>query len=639
MKIKGLIILSSVIICLSMMISACSPKDGNIGGESQSTDSPTADNNAENSEQPKKLLDYIYDPDFKYSANTVTEAVILENHGQIMVADNFFSVFKSNSENGFIYKVYSHVKGEIVLSFANSEYQANNGEAHIPYTRHGFKVLSTPNDTQILAVATYTSPESSKQQTYNSSTFSGLEVKIPTSKYSLCVDFYDTTGAKIYTYEHDGNLGDLDQKFNERIVIPLQNSLPSTGDTGLFVLADTVFSIAESGTVRSIKSYDVHAIPNITQYAAGQYYAFNLDKGTAQIFNKDLERIQTVTLPNDLIVATDITCHALNNGDILLQYKKVLPDDAANFDVKEITAAKESGNEERANSIVTTKYSLSTYLISSQTGEIKNIEADFIIVSITPLSHLENLYDISKTHLMLNDIENIATLYHINENKEIIKVRHSQDKVALASDGTVSRSLLLKNHWVEVPIPLGDTGLFSVYTINDETEIMNRDGHIMFAYGGKAEDDSVFYHGQKAIYNVTNGRKIYGELNKAKSVIYAGDMYLIEDEGDQDETTLKVLLRDGTEKVLGTLSGNEKNIEKYQYLRNSYYVIHNLTTQKYEYYNTEGTLITASDEELTYVSTTANGIILAGANTGYVHFVQNRLNSLNQNIIPDIFHH
>jgi len=277
---------------------------------------------------------------------------------------------------------------------------------------------------------------------------------------------------------------------------------------GLIVKDNAVYSVDEYGNEMLIKDFGVSKIPNSIYRVTEEYYIVrtiddsNYYRTRYTFYDKQFNYVCTYQAPEYYDSAN---VFILNNGKILTQYQKALNYSKKDYDIISYH-----------NSM--TKYSLTMLIIDPKTGDETEIDANYVIESLT------NTYtDSEEDNYCAEDLENIAMIRYIEDDKTIDNGPRALDWVSISNEGELLGSVKFSDDLVSYPVPLSD-GYYMATSITGEIVILDRNGEevnrINSGYdikGGKCvvTDD--------AIYNIL-GEKVYDLKEKnVTETMWIGD--------------------------------------------------------------------------------------------------------------------
>lgn len=555
---------------------------------------PSPEGAAPNAETP--LMNSIYNPDAPYIYEKISGIQELELLGNLVETGKFFTVTKDDEATT---RVYSTITGQELLKKNDTWYTTNvsSGEGLPTVTTRlitNYSIFTTPNGEFEFLATVFTEAKTSTYENYPISL-------PPRTTHQISAKFYDATGNLFYHASGsmlDDSIGIEDNQFE------YMNSAVTYGDTNLFSIDNSVFSYDKStGAVTKIKNFDTTAIPDFEFMSDEYYYAISRESSTLQIFDANLNKISTAVLPYDTELPK-AKYGALPNGNVVLQYVKELPSDSAEYDIISV--------EELNGEAVSAKYDLVTLLITANTGELKSIDVGFVINSITDLDLLDKLSGTDKNKRSFYCASVIADIDYITEDKEYDSSYMYSDLVVLSDDCTIAHSFKRKSRWVDIPKMIGD-GIFSVRTLNNEIEVIDRNGNIIISYGASfAGNSDRIIKTDRAVYNVTTGEKIFDAAN-SNAVIKSTscDIFTV-----QNGSEISVILADGSVKSLGEIYGQNKTLDDFYASNLGYYYIVHSATGQHEYFNEYGEKLGMFDVKLEYLGKTFGGYLFFNSADG-----------------------
>ena len=571
---KKLFIIPSAVLCAALLLSSCEKT------------TPAQPLNEETPVSQSQFMDSIYNPDAPYIYEKLSSVEELNFVGETVKANKFFVVTKDAYLNT---RVYSTVTGKEMFKvndvIQKTETTQEDQSTVSEYTLSDYSVFNmAQGDFQILAVSSVK---------INKVSYPIGDPSLPDeTTVTMSVSFSDAAGNVFYTASDAMLKAAIGSHEN---ISQYMNSALTYGSSDLFSIGNSVFSYDKTtGKVTAVRDFDTTAIPSIFFMSDEYYYAAGSESYTLQIFDGGLNRVSNAILPEDTELS-EATYGALPNGNVVIQYRKELPTDSTEYDI--IRVEELNGRSESH------KYDLVTLLITSATGEVASIDVSFVINSVVDLDLLDKLSGTDEYKRSFNDASVIADIDYITEDKELVNGYTYSDTVVLSSECAIAHSLKRKSRWIDIPKIIGD-GIFSVRTLNDEIEIIDRDGNIIFTYGtALAGKSSTVIKTDKAIYNVLTGKKIIDASEKNVYIKSTSCKIFVVQENNE----LSVVLADGSIRVLGTLNQNGKSIDDFYASNLGYYYTVNSGTGQYEYFNEYGEQLGIFDNKLEYIGEAHGG--------------------------------
>ena len=460
-----------------------------------------------------KITD-ILNKNYNKSSHVYTRADELVNvsGNEFVNSNGYLAVFKKQTVTRAEYTVISLSDGSIVDIFN----QANTSYSFSFYDK-ALVVTSTPSD--------------------NSST--------DDAKYTL----YDGTGRKISTSKYNKTVKTLNNDF-----IYYNGNIYRVEESGKFVLFTTAPEYV---------SVDIDAI--------NDHYIYAIDSSSVVVYDLHFNYVSCYEAPG---YVERFKSFILNNGDILIQYYKVLDNYTDDYDVLS------SGS----------KYNIETILVSAATGKTKekNKLNNYIILSTLANYTLYDENDDNNEYT--SGFENIVILSPIIDKN--IDSSSSAAEIRLMSNSAELGSSIkfLDDMIATLPQKIGND-TYMVETISGYA-IMDDNGNVIKRFSDTLNFKGGYFVGNSAIYNIDLDTVYNIKSNGAKLVGYVGDSIILKKELDGNQFEY-LLFRDGcTYSVFIEKPNSEKN---FMLVNNKAYAIHDTKTGESSFYNSKGSLIFTTD--------------------------------------------
>ncbi len=190
----------------------------------------------------------------------------------------------------------------------------------------------------------------------------------------------------------------------------------------LIVFGESVYRVADNGGISLAfehKKYE-GALPTISYYTDNYYFAVNYDEVVRlTAYDKEMNLLSIYVAPS---YAQSYNFFVMSNGNIFVQYRVALPDDARNYDIYNGT----------------TKYELVTAIVDPDDGDADEIDFEYVVVlgysRATARDYFERV-------CYADSIENVARCYPITDkrvNTDLI----STELLVISNNGRVKGDLL-----------------------------------------------------------------------------------------------------------------------------------------------------------------------------------------------------
>lgn len=302
---------------------------------------------------------------------------------------------------------------------------------------------------------------------------------------------------------------------------------------------------------------------------------------TINVYDRDFKHVYSWTVPS---WADSLSTNMLNDGKLLVQYKRPLDSAEKDYDIYEVNP--DTGE--------TVKFELVTKLLDPKTQTEKDIKLKYLVNQVTTGSELVRTSD--DNGMYRDDVENIAYVFPI-EDKQVDLSDSNLDVVLMDNNGSIKKSLkLVEDQIAALPTCIGD----NIYVIATAygSAFVDIDGNVIDQINNKVVD-------------------IVGQNIVSDGMVYTLDMeefYSLYDNGAEVLTYLDgtVFLKKGSDTeytVIAIRGTEEKEICKYNELNASQtffeelgdigcYALCDPSNGEYRYYNCEHTLLHTSDVRL-----------------------------------------
>ena len=638
-KIRILSSLLALILCASMLLTACGNKDKE--KENEDVTEPSV----EEKEDPTIKLADIMNKDWKASADSkgvISKASSIDCLGIMRFSDNGFLIsdeiceknedFPENSSNRKIFHVYNINNGKELLNIKNyttTETKNENQyapESHKRMITHNRSYIHVIND-KYFSVLTMTRMETS----YNNGdgNYYDLETNFPAYKFSEGNFYRSGVSADERMYYFDDDIPNTDDAFvkyslviynaegtavvtidNDHLKELCENSIYNfdckssnynnvydkllkkystkvNTDAWYFDLTidgKRVYREDKNGNNTLVKDYGKGRMPNFGAFnKIGALYV-EKDGYTYTVYNKDLEQGLSYSIPG---YSTYSEAFALADGSLLIQYVVQLDQNAPEFDYRE-------GADK--------KYDLVTlHVTKDEAVELKDVN-----YFVTDIEHSVMGDDGQKYYS--DSIENLAFISPISDNKMLDEGETNLKLVTLSNDCKTMLEVVSEEKLVDFPVPITDD-LFVANVIGDAAVVYNENGEkqnelvkfdVYTLFAGE------YFLEKEGIYDLS-GKKVYDfELNAASYVYMNGVLFInyINDNGE-----LKHLL-------WANGSTTEINGDVVDTSASGYYCIANevqkegKSVKTYTYFNANGKEIGTYEEKLSCLGSTKDYLIM-----------------------------
>ncbi len=330
-----------------------------------------------------------------------------------------------------------------------------------------------------------------------------------------------------------------------------------------------------------------------------QYYYVS-DGSGLRVYDKSLRPVASWVRPTDAIsgVLADegagdfingeefFSNYVLNDGNVLIQFVKILEDDATKYDF--YLATKEGGSF---------KYDLITLLWDIEENKTKELKLDCRIHDVQ--TREEMTANGNEGLLTEEGFENVAVIAPIID-KQIVVSYDVVDLVQLTNKGKLGKSLkLAADQTAHMPYKAAD-GIFVVYTTYGYA-FVNAEGSLLNAVNNTStlKLKGNYIIGERAIYNL-NMETVYdlvAKNAKVRNSYSSADAILIEAKTEDGYDIIK--LEGGKEtKIVSCTEASAETGNSFGMLDNndSCYYIYDKAKETYTCYTLDGTEIYAASE-------------------------------------------
>ncbi len=327
------------------------------------------------------------------------------------------------------------------------------------------------------------------------------------------------------------------------------------------------------------------AIPQTTTVT--ERYRYDINSSAVAVYNGKYELVGYFDIPE--YVGDDASVNILNNGNLLVQYLVPLPSDAQNYDVVEGVPLEGDGAESRMD-----KYDLVTVLFNVETGETRSINTNLMFYFVSN----KNIIDGDSQVEIADDVENIAVVAEIDENK---RIDTSGAVKFVAIDNELNAEAYINDIF---PTCAGFERVLSgdryvVYDKLGSLYIIDRSGIIIGDISASEAITDSFIIGKSSIYDL-DLKKLHDFASEGKKYEFSTDGSAIFSKETDGVTEHFVYTIDNGMQSLGSnvaITGVNGDI----------YCVKKFDDESYSYYNEKGNLIIKVDYPLYQTEMTPNG--------------------------------
>lgn len=478
-----------------------------------------------------KVTDFL-NADYETSAYVYTQAnEIVGAEGYSYVKSNgYLAVFQKLDEttSTYTYRVISLSDGIVVDTYGQSN------------TAYSFNFYGAA----LVVTSVYTDPESAY------------------AKAETAYTLFDGTGSKIATSKYSGEVKTLN---------------------GDFVYYDgTIYETKENGKLVTFTSVPEYVLTDIDEVNDNYFYSIN--SRSVVVYDHAFNYVSSYEVPG---YAKHINTFILNNGDILVQYFRLLDSHEDKYDL----LVAESGSE--------AKYEVETLLVSAETGKATNKSKlnDYMIYEIMPNYELCDAEDDNSEYT--DTFDNIIVLApivnkNIDASETAMEIRYISNRASLGKSVKV-----LDDMAIELPEKVSD-GIYMVGTISG-LALIDENGKVLNRLSDTLDLVGEYFVGKTAIYD-TDLEMVYDiRSNNAELLGVVGDSIIIKKElyGNEYEY---LLFHDG--KAESIYNDKPDSSSEFVILGDIGYAIVDTAIGETRCFNTDGTLLLVASN---YVETLCSG--------------------------------
>ena len=436
-------------------------------------------------------------------------------------------------------------------------------------------------------------------------------------EYALCIQ--NASGSVVETYYNNeifalcnNSIYNFDSAYagssSDSIIYKYKDAtsyVPNIEDGGcdLFTIGSKVYRVNSNLKAELVRDYGIAAMPEIKYMEkVGDYYVsesstslYGTDKYI--VYNSDLEEVWSYELPSYATGSNEI--NVLSNGALLVQYLVQLNQDATDYDVMEGA---------------TGKYDLVTLLVNKD--GTTDLDVNYYIDSVKP--SVEG-FDGEKVYA--DDIENLAFIYEITENKRLDASSNNRKFVLMSNDGKITAKVDIGDSVIDYPVQYAN-GLYMAKLADGTCALYDEDGEKVSTLNDsalKAETISNKYLLlDNAIYDL-EGNIVYDANKHHASTISCGNTVIVAKYSAT--ATAYGIFVDGRVINIGTISllPDTSTIDSFGYHASGYYYTYSNQTKQYTYYNEKGNAIGMFDTLLDFCMQSESFIILRHPENGTMY--------------------
>lgn len=624
-KIKVFSLLLALIMCATMLLTACSDSD---------------------SEETLKLAD-IMNKSWKAessAAGIITAYSALDYKGSLTITDEGFLVateedpkegtFPEEAYNKSIIRVYNIDTNKEILALNNSDlYERKEADGNdYYYNEYSYTYVDNYVDIindkyfAVLNITRVETNQGSVYDNYNSPNFGCYmydfdkdepDINDPYVNYTLTI--YDANGSSVktvnneqiaklctnnirnfdnenksYGYDENGNYGyyyTYARVYDTMLEKYMPESEGGTTYGDLIVKGSKVFRVVEDEEPTLLKDYGMAKMPSFSSLTKrGDFYLERVSSRAYVVYDKELNVVFNYNMPyyDD---NSSGSAYLLADGSIFVQYIKQLDQFEEDFDIR-------MGEDQ--------KYDLSSFIVNKDgSTELKNV--DYLVYSVTPA-----VANADGQSYYADTVANLAIIYPIGKDKMVNMGADNMKIVAFSNDFETVTEIALDEKIESLPTPITDD-YFAAELVTGGIAIYDENG-VKQAVLSASFDASTLLAGKyickdkDAIYDL-KGAKVYDLKENSATYTKMGDILFITSMADNGDVKYELFIDGELTEVKG---------EVVEISANGYYVIENKTekdgvkTSTYTYYNAKGEKIGDFESKLTLVSTNENYLIMSG---------------------------
>lgn len=301
--------------------------------------------------------------------------------------------------------------------------------------------------------------------------------------------------------------------------------------------------------------------------------------GSIAVFDADFNYICEWFVPVTIDVIDNINWFVLNDGNLLIQYFKILHPDAIDYDIYE---------GKTTTDIV--KLDIVTEIFSITDKTTKNVAFDYVISEAYSNKHLRYMSSfLSNDANVLGEFENFAIIYPIQDRK-INSNSNVMDIVLVDNNGVVGKSMKLVENQTYIPTKISEN-LYRVqttygYALTDvEGKVIKQATDSLLQVGEYFVDDDAIYNlNFETVYDFDAKNAV--KLGNIDNTIFVKQYSSADKDGDY---TVLAFSKGEPKEVCKFVKANTNN-NVFSLITNAdIYSLYNQETKLYSYYNADGT--------------------------------------------------
>ncbi len=413
--------------------------------------------------------------------------------------NDYIKVFKKNEGAYPTYKLFSMTLGKVVQTFTDTEQLSHSFYTGMDYFCPAIRV---------------------KKRQKASSGFLGE------TKYS----FYDATGVEIASFDYGASISDYNGQF------------AMLGGMSFFVDQKT-------GAMTKIDAPINQTAPSNLRYMNDKYvYEISLSSDKLCVSDRSLKVLAVWNAPSGTVEYSP-EFYVLNNGNVLIQYKKELHPDATEYDLYE------------QNNGTVYKYDLVTEIFSVEEKKSTRIDFKYYIDSLKSREAMES----EMAGSTMPTFENIVTVYPIIENK--ISDNYADiNFFTIDNAGVLGNSYKLVEYQTSLPTLISN-GVFKVYTLYGGAHV-DASGTVLAQIHQDYKIIGGYVVTNKGIYDLSFNLVYDFEANNAKRLYVPSKnavfVKAFDTEGDESKYTV-FSFSYGEKKQITRYDSTDKNSKQFGY--------------------------------------------------------------------------
>lgn len=295
-------------------------------------------------------------------------------------------------------------------------------------------------------------------------------------------------------------------------------------------------------------------------------YCFDLSTGEVKVYDMSLGLVAKYSAPS---YAKSAMAFVLNNENIVIQYMAELPADESKYDIYD------DG----------TKYDLVTEIIDVKSGDAKEVDADYVILSVMPKSLVDRYF--KNKSPFVDKYENIASIFRIVD-KRLDKTEATLDFVYADNNLKLGNSgKLLQNQAAPGIEKLSDDRY--LVALSEGYAVIDAKGKFVKGFSANAENFGGAFYIEDRLYN--SNLELIEDFSKyqIKVVSQTDGAKII----NLDNGYAIYLIANGKATMLQTLSDG-KNVQVTMFG----YTIYTSNGTSYKHYNMMGEQLLETQENL-----------------------------------------